>query len=131
MWSFVKAAIPHPGLFETVTNHVVARDNLQSFDPQAISVIMSSFVKAEVPHSRLFEKMANHVVALDNLQDFNEQDISNIVWAYAKADISLPDLYKKWQITLLNLTRCKTSTGRVYPTWFGAFQKLNRPSSSV
>ena len=68
VWSFEKAGVSHPLLFERVADHIVGLRQLDDFIPQNLSIISLSYAKAGETHPCLFEKIAVHIVALDSLR---------------------------------------------------------------
>ena len=82
-------------LFKKVADHILALDNLHSFNSKDCSQLLWAFAKAKELHPRLFDKVADHILALDNLHSFNSKECSQLLWAFATADmINLP-LFRK------------------------------------
>jgi hypothetical protein len=102
--------VQHTALFNTAGNHVVASDNLKSFNPQNLVNTVWAFATAGVQHHALFNKIGNHVVALDNLKSFNSQAFANTVWAYATAGVQHPDLFQKVGEHIITFDNLKSFT---------------------
>ena len=95
MWSYATVNKPHPVLFETIGDQVVAIKHLGEFKPQGLSNTVWAYATAGINHPKLFEKVANHIVGLDTLDPFKPQALSNTVLAYPKAGFNHPKLFQK------------------------------------
>ena len=50
VWSYGKAEISHPDLFNKLANHIVSLEHLNDFDSQNLSNILYAYAKAEISH---------------------------------------------------------------------------------
>ena len=99
MWSCATLNKPHPVLFETIGDKVVALNHLKEFKPQALSNTVWAYATTDIKHPKLFHKVANHIVESNSLHQFRHpQDFSNTVWAYATAGINHPKLFAKMAV---------------------------------
>ena len=78
-------------LFEAVAR--AASDDLRSFNPQDLSMVVWSFAKAGVGADALFEAVARAASSSD-LRSFNPQGLANMIWSFAKAGVRADALFE-------------------------------------
>ncbi|KAL7517287.1 hypothetical protein ACHAWF_000118, partial [Thalassiosira exigua] len=67
VWTFAKAGESNPRLFQKMADHIIALNNLNSFNLQDFGNTTWAFAKAGERHPQLFCRIADHILSLDNL----------------------------------------------------------------
>ena len=99
VWSFAKAGVSHPRLFQQV-GHL---DNLRGFTSQGLSNTVWAYARTSISHPTLFERVASEVIIRQ--PDFNSQEVANLLWAFActgQLDIDLFTCLESKVIRLLD-----------------------------
>eukprot|EP00985_Skeletonema_marinoi_P008575 scaffold3913_cov177-Skeletonema_marinoi.AAC.2 len=115
MWAYATVDKPHALLFEAIA----ALEHLGEFNPQNLANIVWAYATAGMAPVRGWPIVLLELVScMDSTHNFlliqcvhlQRLALSNTLWAYAKTGFNHPELFDKWPITLLNLTKWIGST---------------------